>query len=257
MKNTVQFSLLAAVILFLTTGCQEKPEAHFSSNITDPVVGEIIAFTNLTSDAHSYLWDFGDGTTSEEYQPTHAFNGVGSYTVKLTAFSENGNKSDEATEIISVGELTNAFLYEGVKYDIKQAISFYYDSNQNGDYGLTFSSEVILTCNNCIQANFYVLAYAHMWTSSLTEIPTGTYSFGQSNQEGTFSWGMFSPDCDCNPDNSVIYECISGTVSVTSKGEQAYEFIFDYGLENDKQFKLHYDGDLDFHAHNYGDVCSK
>jgi gliding motility-associated-like protein len=37
----------------------------------------------------SYLWDFGDGTTSNATHPTHNFNGANIYLVSLTATTEN------------------------------------------------------------------------------------------------------------------------------------------------------------------------
>lgn len=37
-----------------------------------------------------YLWDFGDGTTSTEKEPTHTYNKPGSYSVKLNYTTANG-----------------------------------------------------------------------------------------------------------------------------------------------------------------------
>jgi gliding motility-associated-like protein len=54
---------------------------------------QTISFINSTtggSGALSYLWDFGDGTTSTAFSPSHVFNAAGSYTIKLTATSASG-----------------------------------------------------------------------------------------------------------------------------------------------------------------------
>jgi len=48
-----------------------------------------------------YLWDFGDGTTSTEHNPTHAFPGTGTYTVKFTTFNGFGCTTT-ATKTITV-----------------------------------------------------------------------------------------------------------------------------------------------------------
>ncbi|WP_417355875.1 PKD domain-containing protein [Flavobacterium sp.] len=50
---------------------------------------EEIFFTNLSttnggSDLFSYYWDFGDGTYSSEFQPTHSYSAATTYTVILT-----------------------------------------------------------------------------------------------------------------------------------------------------------------------------
>ncbi|MEZ4739648.1 MAG: gliding motility-associated C-terminal domain-containing protein [Flavobacteriales bacterium] len=44
-----------------------------------------VAFTNLSSGAASYLWDFGDGNGSSLPSPTHTYALPGSYIVRLTA----------------------------------------------------------------------------------------------------------------------------------------------------------------------------
>ena len=43
-------------------------------------------FVNLSQNATSYLWDFGDGTTSTQFNPYHLYSDTGFYTVSLTAF---------------------------------------------------------------------------------------------------------------------------------------------------------------------------
>jgi hypothetical protein len=48
-----------------------------------------IQFTILASnDSDTYLWNFGDGTTSTEKNPTHTYNLPGYYRVSLTTFNE-------------------------------------------------------------------------------------------------------------------------------------------------------------------------
>ena len=48
-----------------------------------------VKFTNLSSGkAQSYIWDFGDGTTSTEQSPLHVYTKSGYYVVKLTAKGE-------------------------------------------------------------------------------------------------------------------------------------------------------------------------
>ncbi len=53
------------------------------------------AFTNTSSGGLSFIWDFGDGTTSTVINPTHLYNNVGVYNVRLIAFdSVTCNKID-------------------------------------------------------------------------------------------------------------------------------------------------------------------
>ncbi len=66
------------------------PVANFklSSPICNP--NSFASFVNMTSSGQSYLWDFGDGATSTDENPTHQYSTVGSYTVKLIATNQNG-----------------------------------------------------------------------------------------------------------------------------------------------------------------------
>lgn len=47
-----------------------------------------VTFDNLSTKAQSYSWDFGDGQTSTDENPTVTYGTNGTYTVTLTATSE-------------------------------------------------------------------------------------------------------------------------------------------------------------------------
>jgi len=58
------------------------PEAAFQSN--SPVcLGELLLLTNLSSGADAWLWTFGDGGQSSEWEPAHTYAAAGQYTVTL------------------------------------------------------------------------------------------------------------------------------------------------------------------------------
>ena len=50
-----------------------------------------VSFTNQSTDATSFVWDFGDGITSQERNPVHGYASSGSYQVTLTARAACGN----------------------------------------------------------------------------------------------------------------------------------------------------------------------
>lgn len=63
------------------------PLVDFDFDVTSGCVPLTVEFTNLTQYAEpdSYLWDFGDGQTSQAPNPTHTYYDPGIYTVSLTA----------------------------------------------------------------------------------------------------------------------------------------------------------------------------
>jgi PKD repeat protein len=64
------------------------PTADFSFSVLD---GLTVEFTNASSNADSYFWDFGDGVgTSSEENPTYTYTSEGIYTVTLSATNSDG-----------------------------------------------------------------------------------------------------------------------------------------------------------------------
>src|SRR5690606_39909536 len=77
--------------------CIEKvlsPKAYLDIDGPEPQQHEFctfvpIAFNNLSEDNGgsaivNYLWDFGDGTTSSLFEPTHVYDNPGGYRINLT-----------------------------------------------------------------------------------------------------------------------------------------------------------------------------
>jgi len=69
----------------------DQPAPDFTADVTKGCTRVSVNFTNKTPAARSYLWDFGDGTTSTDVNPTHVFDYTHSpYTVTLTANNDLG-----------------------------------------------------------------------------------------------------------------------------------------------------------------------
>ncbi|EDM37446.1 PKD [Pedobacter sp. BAL39] len=68
-----------------------QPVAAFEADVTLGCPGLPVQFRNTTQDGFSYFWDFGDGTTSDEFEPRHIYSGDQEYyTVTLTATNTLG-----------------------------------------------------------------------------------------------------------------------------------------------------------------------
>lgn len=68
-----------------------KPTARFEIQPEKAIIpDDQIRFQNYSADAVSYLWQFGDGTTSEQFEPLHRYQKFGRYNVSLKVTSEKG-----------------------------------------------------------------------------------------------------------------------------------------------------------------------
>ena len=79
------------------------PSPTFSSIVNGPLVN----FTNLTTNASSYLWDFGDGNTSTEINPSHQYSLNGEYSVTLSATNDCGTTMVTQSVFITSSVIAN------------------------------------------------------------------------------------------------------------------------------------------------------
>ena len=73
----------------------------------DPAVGVAplsVAFGNGSSNAATYLWNFGDGGTSTAANPRHSYEDAGSYTVTLTACRDTECADTDAIVIVEAND---------------------------------------------------------------------------------------------------------------------------------------------------------
>lgn len=99
-----------------------QPDASFSANPTQTsIVNPHIVFTNTSSSATTYSWDFGDGTTSTSVNPAHTYPETPtSYQVMLYAMS--GPCIDSAWTTIEIQDelfyfIPNTFTPDGDEYN--------------------------------------------------------------------------------------------------------------------------------------------
>lgn len=110
--NRATILVLAMVTLGLIYGCIEDelpgagskpddtpPEANFSY-AGDPVDFTIISFTNLSTEALSFVWDFGIGDPVTDKDPVVQFPEEGTYPVTLTATDGLGVSSSITIDVV-------------------------------------------------------------------------------------------------------------------------------------------------------------
>ena len=96
--------------IYVETVSEDGLYAKFS---IDKLHGRV-KFTNLSSGkAKSYLWDFGDGTSSTEKNPLHVYAKSGYYSVKLTA---KGEVDSDVAEMMVLINDESSWKVEGMFY---------------------------------------------------------------------------------------------------------------------------------------------
>ncbi|MFA5102680.1 MAG: PKD domain-containing protein [Candidatus Thermoplasmatota archaeon] len=108
MKKHLSVLVIGSLSLcIMLSGCIENkpPSVAITASPTAGVTPLTVSFignaTDETGTIESYLWDFGDGNTSQEQNPTHIFTTVGTYNVSLTS-TDNGGLSAIDTVLITV-----------------------------------------------------------------------------------------------------------------------------------------------------------
>lgn len=80
-----------------------------SPAFTAEVAGLGVTLTNNSQLALQYNWAFGDGNTSDEVNPTHAFSTSGDYPITLTAINDCGQADTTIVVTISIPAPSAAF----------------------------------------------------------------------------------------------------------------------------------------------------
>ncbi|RLC76746.1 MAG: hypothetical protein DRI61_12715 [Chloroflexi bacterium] len=87
---------------YITVNQPAPPEADFTASPTSGTVPLTVTFTSIvTGSVSAYAWDFGDGSTSTQANPTHVYETPGTYTVVFTATNAAGSTRVEKADYIT------------------------------------------------------------------------------------------------------------------------------------------------------------
>ena len=90
MKKNKWFLLGISLAMLVSVSCKKEETSSGLKAVFSYVPdGFKVSFTNFSTGATSYVWDFGDGSDSSTLKgPTHVFPAKGQFLVKLTARNE-------------------------------------------------------------------------------------------------------------------------------------------------------------------------
>ncbi len=161
---------------------EDVPEAAFTPSSTQvESLDTEVEFQNNSIGASTYSWDFGDGGTSVQENPTHTYpeEGSNSYQVELIAYSPVYGCSDTAYTTIDVKELLIYYVPNTFTPD-------------NDNYNQTFQP----VFHSGFDPYDYELLIFNRWGEVIFESHDvtvgwdGTYGVGSSSivEDGTYTW---------------------------------------------------------------------
>lgn len=176
------------------------PKASFTYKTEHPLK---VVFTNKSTNADSYRWDFGDGKTSTEKNPTHRYNTLGVYKVSLTV--KHGSQQDTYQSVIEVKAPSTCMIsgftitkiptnnkYYQVQITDDYIISkttyvwtnWFLLSSANLPYTYTFNSPKTININN----TYVIRLYKYAGTGN----PSDTQASGKGDWSASFSYSKLS-----------------------------------------------------------------
>ncbi|MGI6540477.1 MAG: PKD domain-containing protein [Bacillota bacterium] len=127
LKGTVEKSIVVG---------NAAPIAAFSFSPESPKAGEVVTFTNeSTDDAEiiAYFWEFGDDTTSVAPEPTHTYATSGIFTVKLMVIDDDYTASsvEHDVEVVNAAPVA-AFSFTPASPTVHDNVEFIDESTDDG-----------------------------------------------------------------------------------------------------------------------------
>ena len=199
------FTLSLAMVVFACKG-KHALDVDFSNEIS----GTEVSFYNNSKNADIYSWDFGDGTTSTEENPTHTYAKNAFYTVTLEA--RNALAMDKCEKVIDMSTAikpiadfsvsTNASFTARFTNLSKNAESYYWDfgdgkiytnTNQSYTYNTIGTKTVSLVAVNGMAMNIKTVSFD--MTGYIKMINNSRYPFSiyiDNALKGTLTGGYYS-----------------------------------------------------------------
>lgn len=193
-----------------------NPIPSFSASNT-VCINALVTFNNNSQNASSYLWDFGDGSTSTDSIPTHTYTTAGVYNVSLTATQNSCSVTQTQAGYITVVDPVSQFTFTTSGQCMPVTVNFISQTSSavswlwyfgNGDSSLSQNpvytyltdptdsiSLIIIDANGCSD------------TSNLAPFPY--YAAGAAVEDSTI--------------------CVSDTVQFTDLSNGAIAWFWDFG----------------------------
>jgi hypothetical protein len=149
---------------------------------TMTLAGNVATFTNTSTGATSYSWDFGDFTNSSATAPAHAYAVNGTYTVVLTAI--NGNCTDTTIFLVDVtvglNEMASSSNLTIFPNPANETVNVAFDQNTND----LIQIELIDATGRVVAQNQSIEIGANNVSFDVTNLSSGFYTVRLTNANG-------------------------------------------------------------------------
>lgn len=199
---------------------EPKPTAAFVPGSLLGCSPFTVPFTNTSSGAADYAWDFGDGAGSTSATPVHTYMNLGTtdtvYTVTLIASTAFGC-SDTTTANITVAPMVVAqFTHDASPSCSPIAVNFYNGSTGAGSYSWDFGDGTTSTLQDPSHTFSNTTLYLVTYTVTLVATSAAGCADTTTQQISVFPEANFSfvvaPDSGCSP-FTLTFPSVLGAVS--------------------------------------------
>jgi PKD repeat protein len=147
--------------IIVGNGVTEPIKAEFSARNYQGIIPLSVRFSNgSSSNAVSWLWDFGDGNTSTVQRPTYVYTTPGNFTVSLTVTDAHGNSHTEAKQ-----NFVRTYIFEKIIDNVD------YPKNHYGSKVIVFRKDLEVNPEefryarlfyaSCNSGNYYIDTFHH------------------------------------------------------------------------------------------------
>jgi len=222
---------LLSILTFLlcSFGAYAQPHANFTANYTSGCAPLVVNFSNLSTGATSYHWDFGNLNTSVLANPATTYTQPGTYTVTLIAY--NGPNSDTKTITNYITVYNNPTVdFSGTPLSGCPGLTVNFTNNSNpqipgpANYYWDFGDGYFSTSQN--PSHTYTLSGYYNVALSVTNSQGCVATLVKPNYVHVFT----PPDVHFTTTNTV-YCSIPATVtfSNTTTGSGPITYLWDFG----------------------------
>ncbi|MEO6489515.1 MAG: PKD domain-containing protein [Ferruginibacter sp.] len=186
----------------------------------------IVSFTNTSQNYTSFSWDFGDGSSSTNFSPSHFYNIPGTYNAVLTVIGTGGCISTRQ-QTITVRGPYGTFTYDPLTGCQPLLINFISTTQDRVSFIWDFDDGTTIPTNDSIISHTYVIPGRYLPKMILVDIAGCTVAITGPDSiivHGVSAGFNFNPPNSCTPSNVQFTNTATSSDVITT-----YAWDFDDG----------------------------